>query len=706
MKAKISIQNCLYRYKNLKLPLISGEFSYWAVMKENWPAVMRSVRAMGVNIVSSCVPWSFHELEPGKYDFEGKTHPQRDLKGFVKMLREEGLYFMIRPGPYIYAGWPFGGPPEYATKVDRFSPEFMKMAEPYIRSICEEVIAPFQVTRGGSIIMVQADNEPYPAVESFGNELGCYSGGGLFKTWLRKKYRGSIAALNKRWRTKYRSFNEACFYFHEVCVNTDLPMAARLLPDESCHVRYADSFEFVGWYAAEIVAAVGKLFRKAGVEVPIYANSWSPLYADFNKFCEVADIAGTDIYPFPFMEGAKLSRDNWLYNLDIVKMSEANVTNGNVWSAEFQCGIYPLKDTGYIPPSHYKFIPMTLMARGLKGWNWYLLVHQYAWPHSPITEWGRTNEYYPVHKEVVELTNKIEPWNLEPLYDVDLVVHKPHRVIDPGNFEEVFQAIEAADISYRYADPQMPKPYRSKSVVYSGSEWLDAESAGKLAAHVKSGGILIAFSRCPVRDEFGKPFKDLPFAEPDGARPVNLPVTAGYGKGAALIANAGHLGRKVNFGYFHRAPGEPIWLTLSAHAREALVDMGVAKVSGFIMGYVRKVGKGKIIHIGSNPSPDILKMILEQEGSAPYASVPEKMVTSSVHRHEDGSLLCFIVNRNPHPVKTVLKLNLKRLGIRPGKSCTVENITGGDTRRVNGSALAGLPVEAASHDVAVYRIGK
>ena len=62
----------------------------------------------------SYVPWNLHEPEKGVFDFgEGGRDFSAflDLPGFIQMAREEDLFVIFRPGPYICAEWEFGGMP-------------------------------------------------------------------------------------------------------------------------------------------------------------------------------------------------------------------------------------------------------------------------------------------------------------------------------------------------------------------------------------------------------------------------------------------------------------------------------------------------------------------------------------------------------------------------------------------------------------------
>jgi len=47
--------------------------------------------------IISYIEWSLHEPFPGVYNFEGMA----DLDYFIKLIQDEGMYLLLRPGPYI-----------------------------------------------------------------------------------------------------------------------------------------------------------------------------------------------------------------------------------------------------------------------------------------------------------------------------------------------------------------------------------------------------------------------------------------------------------------------------------------------------------------------------------------------------------------------------------------------------------------------------
>jgi beta-galactosidase len=85
----------------------SGELHYPRVPREYWRDRMRKMRALGLNTLCTYVFWNLHEPVEGRFDFSG----QRDLAAFLRTAQEEGLFVILRPGPYICTEWDFGGLP-------------------------------------------------------------------------------------------------------------------------------------------------------------------------------------------------------------------------------------------------------------------------------------------------------------------------------------------------------------------------------------------------------------------------------------------------------------------------------------------------------------------------------------------------------------------------------------------------------------------
>lgn len=137
----------------------SGEMHYPRVPREYWRDRFKKAKAMGLNAITTYVFWNLHEPQPGKFDFSGNL----DVAEFVRQANEEGLFVIVRPGPYICTEWDFGGIPawllrEKDMKVRTSDPRFLKASDAYLKKVGEQ-LAPLQINRGGNILMTQVENE-------------------------------------------------------------------------------------------------------------------------------------------------------------------------------------------------------------------------------------------------------------------------------------------------------------------------------------------------------------------------------------------------------------------------------------------------------------------------------------------------------------------------------------------------------------------
>ncbi len=141
------------------LQMISGEMHYTRVPREYWRDRMKMAKAMGLNTIGTYVFWNTHEAERGKFDFTGNN----DIAAFVQTAREEGLWVVLRPSPYVCAEWEFGGYPwwllkDSTLKVRSRDPRFLEAYRTYINQLARQLV-PLLVTHGGNILMVQMENE-------------------------------------------------------------------------------------------------------------------------------------------------------------------------------------------------------------------------------------------------------------------------------------------------------------------------------------------------------------------------------------------------------------------------------------------------------------------------------------------------------------------------------------------------------------------
>ena len=147
--------------------LISGELHYARIPKEYWRHRIQVIKAMGCNSISTYVFWNYHETEEGRFDF---TSENRDLRHFLELAKEEGMWVLLRPGPYVCAEWDFGGLPAYlltdpGIKIRCMNRVYMKAVTRYISRL-SSLIHPYLIENGGPIILLQIENE----YGSYGND--------------------------------------------------------------------------------------------------------------------------------------------------------------------------------------------------------------------------------------------------------------------------------------------------------------------------------------------------------------------------------------------------------------------------------------------------------------------------------------------------------------------------------------------------------
>ncbi|KAJ7505516.1 glycoside hydrolase family 35 protein [Mycena galericulata] len=146
--------------------ILSAEFHPWRLPgnPDIWADVFEKIKANGFNTVSFYVNWALHFPTPdtngGEGDFEAGTY--RDIERFIQEGKNAGLWMIARPGPYINAETTGGGFPGWvgnvAGNLRTNNPNYTQAWVPYLTAI-SKIIARNQVTNGGPIVLIQAENE-------------------------------------------------------------------------------------------------------------------------------------------------------------------------------------------------------------------------------------------------------------------------------------------------------------------------------------------------------------------------------------------------------------------------------------------------------------------------------------------------------------------------------------------------------------------
>ena len=139
--------------------VLSGALHYFRVHPGHWADRIRKARQMGLNTIETYVAWNAHAPRSSDFILTGGL----DLGRFLDLVAAEGMFAIVRPGPYICAEWTNGGLPVWLTGrgmagIRSDDPVFMAAVRGYLEQLAP-VIVPRQVDRGGPVILVQVENE-------------------------------------------------------------------------------------------------------------------------------------------------------------------------------------------------------------------------------------------------------------------------------------------------------------------------------------------------------------------------------------------------------------------------------------------------------------------------------------------------------------------------------------------------------------------
>ncbi|KAK2968738.1 hypothetical protein RJ640_020374, partial [Escallonia rubra] len=137
--------------------ILSGSIHYPRSTPEMWPSLIKKSKDGGLNAIETYVFWSSHEPQRRQYDFSGNL----DLIRFLRNIQEQGLYAILRLGPFVCAEWNFGGLPvwlgnmpgvRFRTQNDVYTNEMKNFTTLIVDMIKRENLL---ASQGGPIILTQ-----------------------------------------------------------------------------------------------------------------------------------------------------------------------------------------------------------------------------------------------------------------------------------------------------------------------------------------------------------------------------------------------------------------------------------------------------------------------------------------------------------------------------------------------------------------------
>jgi len=395
------------------VPLLAGSVHYWRLEPSEWRACLEAVKAMGLRLVDTYIPWGVHEVAPGKLELGG-ADPQRDVARFCRLAEELGLYVIARPGPHINAELTHFGIPErivwdpacqakspdqnpvmlpmlpFAFPVPSYASDaFHDEAACYFQAL-GPTLAPL-LYPDGPIVLFQIDNEGALYFRDGAYDQDYHPDAiRLYREFLREKY-GTIDALRASYGIEPGE-REAPSSRHPEATRFSAIDPPRKLDATSTKdlARHLDWCEFHEHLLATAFRRLGRALAAAGLSgLPTTHNlppgqDATPLNAA--RVTRVVDLVGLDYYhkADPNSRAIIARRTS-----ELATRSEA--LSVPAFACEMGAGFPP-----FFPPLDERdgaFTVLCALAYGLRGFNVYMAVERDRWIGAPIDRHGRPRPY-------------------------------------------------------------------------------------------------------------------------------------------------------------------------------------------------------------------------------------------------------------------------------------------------------------------------
>ncbi|KAL5786545.1 hypothetical protein ACOSQ2_008937 [Xanthoceras sorbifolium] len=314
--------------------LLSGSIHYPRSTTGMWPSLLRKAKEGGLDAIETYVFWNAHEPSRRQYNFDGNL----DLVRFIKSIQDEGLYAVLRIGPYVCAEWNYGGFPvwlhnmpgiEFRTANTVFMNEMQNFTTLIVDMMRKEKLF---ASQGGPIILAQIENE-------YGNMMSHYGDAGkAYIDWCAKM--ADSFKIGVPWL---------------MCQQSDAPQPMI----NTCNGWYCDSFtpnnpnspkmwteNWTGWFkswggpdphrtAEDVAFSVARFFQYGGTFQNYYMYHGG---TNFGRTSGGPYLTTSYDYDAPLDEYGNLNQPKWGHLKElhrVLKSMEKTLTHGNISSIDF-----------------------------------------------------------------------------------------------------------------------------------------------------------------------------------------------------------------------------------------------------------------------------------------------------------------------------------------------------------------------------------
>lgn len=544
----LKYDNGVFSINDRKIFLMGGELHYFRLPQSQWEDRLFKMKACGLNLISTYVPWIWHENTEGFIDLTGESSPERNLIEFIRLVSKHGLYLCLRPGPYVMSELLHAGLPEWLLSnypeiramkdtatfhpvyelVSYLHPIFLEKVRHWYEAVFS-MIAPFQIQYGGPIILLQLDNEA-----------------GMF-----------------HWITKTPDFSpNTLAYFHkylEHYTTTDTHFAKDVtaIPYESVEQlakalgndpALLDLYrKFERHYIFMYINYLAEQARDLGMDVPIIINVHGFTQQDYAKRGHLYPVGLSQLMESFSIPGTLVAGDYYIGNVvydNVGDLLLANVLTQAVqpegqplFSAEFQSGFQ--NAVPRLQPNTHDLNSRICIGQGMKAINYYMfaggfnyesigiLSSNHDW-QAPIGNRGDIRHSYVLLNRLKKACDALGDFLLSgrPHYDTLLALDMDMFLTDYKNdacrsqveamAQErnnglynglgkylAYENLHVKGCNLRDTACLSPEKHPSM-IVYTGA-YMDGEIQKKLITYAKEGGRLFLYPKIPLWDRSGAP---------------------------------------------------------------------------------------------------------------------------------------------------------------------------------------------------------
>lgn len=660
--------------------LFGGEFHYFRVPKQEWRNRIQQLKEAGLNMVSTYIPWKFHEIEEGFIDLTGETRPERDVKSFLELVQQEGMYCLVRPGPYVMAEiidhgvptWFIDHYPEAVAKtkdgknhptrvVSYMHPTFLEKARNWYETVCV-VIKPFQITNGGPVLFFQLDNEV--GMFHWVTNMPDYNSEtlNLFKHYLREKYTP-----------------EQFLQIFQISLDELMENGSGLIKNPNEKIAHAIRNEYSLFFRNHYRDYLNELKNMAeqnGIEIPFVVNIHGFHTIDLLKRGTMYPIGISQLLEVAKINNVLMAGDYYIGNIEYDSYIDIVLANAftkaiqwqeqPLFSAEFQGG--SIHDKPRLQPTTFDLTTRLCLADGMNGVNYYMFVggenyenigihgKRHDW-QAPLSHTGNKRPHYHVIQHLGKMLNiygeklvgtKVEAdlylgfypdYFMTEFYDV----HTKAMVDEIKQDREAFlyngmaKGLRANNLIFaaiNLLDEGELNPSQIPSLWVFTTKWMDEEIQKKLAHYVESGGTLILYPTIPeysMKNEPCSVLKDF----------IGVKIKGKINNGFATIGNLENVS-------FHKAEKYETSATPFAWTEDEERDC---------IAFEKEVRQGRVLVFGIG-----LELDFEYKKSAITDLALRAGVTSrfqleeeidiNVRSHDDGRQFFFLNNFDEYEKKT------------------------------------------------------